>query len=641
MCTRAPTLLLSILPIAISLLACDGEARPARDGTPSDDLALIPDTATSELDATHPPDSNETANDADADDAPFPPETRPDTTPDGGPEVDVPAQPEDLSHLIYDPYHGVGLIELTLSEAALDSLRASPDTWVDGVFRFRFIGDATWLRPPQPVSVRLKGGLGSFRPLDDKPAFRLDFERAHPGADFGGLEEMTLNSMVQDRSRLHEILAYDLFARMGVPAPRTAHVWLRINDDDYGLYLDVETPDRVFRRRHFDSTLAMFEGEYGSDVLPGHATTFDFDGGELAPGLAALEALARRVADAPVEGFMAALDDVIDWDNAIAHFATEVFIGHHDSYALNRNNYFIHFDDQRVARWLPWGTDQTFVAAVPLHSRAHGVVFSRCLADVACRAAYDAALARLARIVSAPDYIRWLDDHAATLQGYVDNDPRAVPADVENLLYQAWAYLLERVAHVDDVLGCSAAPDADADGDGFACHGDCDESDPTINVGATERCDDDIDQDCSGRADDGPSCGLCTHHVIDARAYLTCAQTFSWSDATTLCANRGGALARVDSADAHAQVVALLTREGLQSVWLGASDREVEGTFRWHDGSPLADGFTLWRPGEPNDGGLVGEDCLELVIDDPIGWADTRCNQRRASLCELPPAQRQ
>jgi len=49
-------------------------------------------------------------------------------------------------------------------------------------------------------------------------------------------------------------------------------------------------------------------------------------------------------------------------------------------------------------------------------------------------------------------------------------------------------------------------PDFDADGDGYVtCVGDCDDTDPDINPGAEEVCDD-VDEDCDGLVDNGTEC---------------------------------------------------------------------------------------------------------------------------------------
>ncbi|RXN38792.1 C-type lectin domain family 4 member F-like protein [Labeo rohita] len=50
-------------------------------------------------------------------------------------------------------------------------------------------------------------------------------------------------------------------------------------------------------------------------------------------------------------------------------------------------------------------------------------------------------------------------------------------------------------------------------------------------------------------------------------------------------------------------------------VWIGLTDTDVEGTWKWVDGSTLTSGF--WDPREPN--GKKGENC---ALSYSPGWAD-------------------
>src|SRR5258706_15920746 len=62
-------------------------------------------------------------------------------------------------------------IQIVLSQAAQDQLRQHPRTYVLGTVHE---GNRVYTN----VSIRLKGALGSFRPIDDRPAFTVNFGRA-------------------------------------------------------------------------------------------------------------------------------------------------------------------------------------------------------------------------------------------------------------------------------------------------------------------------------------------------------------------------------------------------------------------------------------------------------------------------------
>ncbi|KAG9259802.1 hypothetical protein AMEX_G27387 [Astyanax mexicanus] len=81
----------------------------------------------------------------------------------------------------------------------------------------------------------------------------------------------------------------------------------------------------------------------------------------------------------------------------------------------------------------------------------------------------------------------------------------------------------------------------------------------------------------------------------------------------------------------QAEVFINTLRKG-QWIWIGLSDGETEGVWKWVDGSELITGF--WRPGEPNSNG--DEDCVTTDIgSDPVNnWNDYPCNRQLVWICE-------
>ena len=57
------------------------------------------------------------------------------------------------------------------------------------------------------VVLRLRGKLGSFRDVNEKPKWKLDFNQYFPDRRFYGLESLSLNNSVGDCSYLREKLA--------------------------------------------------------------------------------------------------------------------------------------------------------------------------------------------------------------------------------------------------------------------------------------------------------------------------------------------------------------------------------------------------------------------------------------------------
>jgi hypothetical protein len=522
---------------------------------------------------------------------------------------------------LFDPAH-VFRLDLRLAPADRERLAAAPSTEVPATLAFAG-------GPPQPVHLRVKGRAGSFRSLDEKPAFKVDLDDLDPDGHLLGLRRLTLNNMVQDPSYVHEWLAYALLRAAGVPAPRVGYAWVTLDGEPLGLYAHVETPDDRMLGRWFPETAHLYEGAYGQDLYPEVVPDFEVDEGDAGDrdDLATLAALLNAT---PPEQAYAATADRVDWPQVLTTLVIETYIGHWDGYGPTRNNYFLHFDDAGVLRLLPWGTDQTFDAPLPLRV-GQGRLLRRCNAAPACRAAYDETLARVLAVVDALDLPRALDAQVAALTPWI-NRPQRHPFPVEwarPTQRAARAFLVDRRARIGAELDCLRGPDPDPDGDGWACGSDCDPDDPATFPGAEDLCGDGLDQDCSGEPDDTPDCLVCVPVERDARRYQVCPSRRSWPEARATCATLGMELAVADDADELAWLVEATRAVRDQGYWLGATDAEVEGEVRWLDGRPVDQG---WLEGEPNDA-EGGEDCVEL-ISEPGGLNDLPCWAGAGFVCE-------
>jgi hypothetical protein len=332
--------------------------------------------------------------------------------------------PTDPAAWLYDPGNVVE-IDMTLPQTSIDALNADPGEYQNGTLTLTAGGEQYG---PFNVGIRLKGS-GSFRDLSGKAAFKVKLPRA-PDPTFLGLRTLTLNNMVQDRSMIHEGLAYEAFRSAGVAAPRTGYAYVRVNGEDYGVYLNLETIDRVMLPRWFGSTQHLYEGEYdaqgGVDVIPGNAGRFGVDEGDGAD-LSDLNALIAAVNgdDGDWSDRMAA---VADLQQMTRMWAVEKYIGHWDGYSGRRafnqpNNYFLHSDSSGIFRMLPWGTDQTWTQRLAFDGEA-GVMFARCLADASCSSMYRDAVREVRSRIGELDLDARAASTAALLAPWQQKDPR-------------------------------------------------------------------------------------------------------------------------------------------------------------------------------------------------------------------------
>ncbi|XP_075967355.1 C-type lectin domain family 4 member E-like isoform X3 [Anarhichas minor] len=116
--------------------------------------------------------------------------------------------------------------------------------------------------------------------------------------------------------------------------------------------------------------------------------------------------------------------------------------------------------------------------------------------------------------------------------------------------------------------------------------------------------------------------------------YLLSTKTGSWEESRKDCRDKGAVLVIIDSLQEQKFISSIVTRHS----WIGLSDRDEEGTWKWVDGTPLTEAY--WGLDEPNNGGgdpRVGEeDCVEIVVgrNAERNWNDLRCDESRKWICE-------
>lgn len=104
------------------------------------------------------------------------------------------------------------------------------------------------------VGVRTKGNssLGqAYGWSSPRMPLCVDFNLLNRSRSFHGVKKVFLNNGWSDPTLIREILAYDIFASIGHPAPRATLIDLWANDTHLGVYTMVEVIDTSFLRRYF------------------------------------------------------------------------------------------------------------------------------------------------------------------------------------------------------------------------------------------------------------------------------------------------------------------------------------------------------------------------------------------------------
>ncbi|XP_060772616.1 CD209 antigen-like protein C isoform X2 [Neoarius graeffei] len=105
-------------------------------------------------------------------------------------------------------------------------------------------------------------------------------------------------------------------------------------------------------------------------------------------------------------------------------------------------------------------------------------------------------------------------------------------------------------------------------------------------------------------------------------------QKKNWTESRKDCKNRGADLVIIDSKDEQDFINTHLSKS---TAWIGLTDLDNEGTWKWVDDTPLGTGY--WRQEEPNNKGE--EDCVLVTYPkNEQCWNDAKCFIEAPWICE-------
>ena len=296
------------------------------------------------------------------------------------------------------------------------------------------------------VGLRLKGQASRY---DPKFPMKVKFDAFVKGQNFLGLKRMTLNNMVQDPSFVHEATAYKLYRAAGVPAPRTGYSKVSVEGIYMGLYLNIESIDKVFAKRWYKSTGHIYSGPYNCDVIPNN-TCYTASTGD------AVRTDLNNAGDASLlhgADWWTAINRVADMKRVINLMATDIFMSNWDGYTdAVQNNHFAHFDKDGKLTIIPWGLDQTFTtdpnanltwdASGPIFrnwSDHRSTLLDHCIEYNPCHSQLIREGARISKLATSIKLVDFKNKVGAVINPIIANDGDIHGNSVQNLVSaQSW-----------------------------------------------------------------------------------------------------------------------------------------------------------------------------------------------------------
>jgi hypothetical protein len=298
-------------------------------------------------------------------------------------------------------------LDVELSPAAIDMLRESPYTAVEGALVYRGVR-------LEPVGVKLTASAAVMS-IDAKPSIRIDLDQYAP-LELLGLHALELENMAADPTMMAERVAYRLFREHGIPASRANHAEVWISGEDRGLYAMVEPVDEHFltARETTGALWSLDAAEFDADGLAG------FEPVSGTPDPFVLEA----VAEALVTG--ASTDPWIDRAAFVAFAAGTVVTGHYDGYPWSPKADDAYAWLEPVDRRLdmiPSRLDETFREPLRDPLAPEGLLLHACLDAPDCASDYVAAIWDVQATAERIDLSGYVRDVQAQIANQVAADP--------------------------------------------------------------------------------------------------------------------------------------------------------------------------------------------------------------------------
>jgi len=230
----------------------------------------------------------------------------------------------------------------------------------------------------------------------DRYNFKLNFGRFFNHRTYHGLDKMKLSNLYHDRCGLKDCMSYRIMSEAGGLAPLTGFAWVKINGEDFGLYLTVEEvskswiartqvhkgalykPDpewintnshvpglklipsdllNFFRkkREHFGSTDQGSDLVYRGDQVENYKGIFNN----------AITKISRKDQERLIQSLKKLnnrenLSSVLNIDEVIGYFAGHNFSMNHDSYTgITAHNYYLYEENGRLSA-IAWDYNDGF-----------------------------------------------------------------------------------------------------------------------------------------------------------------------------------------------------------------------------------------------------------------------------------------
>lgn len=217
------------------------------------------------------------------------------------------------------------------------------------------------------AGLRIKGSNSLTQTLkygSERFSLKVEFDHFIAGKTFLGLDKISLNASFQDNSFLKEAMTYDMMRHIGVPSPLTSYAYLRINGEDWGLFVVIEEIEEAFIRRNYGPMRGMlYKPEYRRLSDENNDVALIYTGEDFALYDNIFRKSRFNASDADKQRLIESLrklslgedlESIVEIDLLLKYFAVQNFVVNLDSYLGHTgHNYYLREIEGKLTM-LPW-----------------------------------------------------------------------------------------------------------------------------------------------------------------------------------------------------------------------------------------------------------------------------------------------
>ena len=222
------------------------------------------------------------------------------------------------------------------------------------------------------VGIRAKGN-NSLRLTSEyeltRYSLKVEFDHYLPQGNYHGLDKLSLDASFQDNSYLKTVLAFDMMRVMGVPTPLCSYAWVRVNGEDWGLFLAVEECEEAFAGRNFGwDHGVLYQPDYRSlnDENADVALRYIDEQPSSYPNIfdhaktPMVHSDQRRLIESLRQLSQGEVTTAVHTDEVLRYFVVQVFVMNWDSYLGHTGHNYILYEEEGRLWMLPWDYNLAF-----------------------------------------------------------------------------------------------------------------------------------------------------------------------------------------------------------------------------------------------------------------------------------------